>query len=505
MAALQAQQGTAVDEVPTFAAASYTFDLAENADGSTDRVSLGTVAATDPEGAAPVYSLVGSNDAGLFEIDANTGELYYKGSGEYYEPGTTSYDLTVRASDGSQTADTTVTVNVTDVDEAVAVDPPAEEVGQSTPQTVSEPDGGGSSADTTTGGRVALGETATGNIGSADDRDWFAVEMMAGAIYTIDLRGRRTGDGNLSDHLSDPYLRGRRTGDGNLSDPYLRGRRTGDGNLSDPYLRGIHDADGNLIANTTDDDGGASLNSRATFTPSASGTYYIAAGAYGSHQGTYEVEVTEEVPTVQVADAEAHEEYGTIVFRVTLSSASSRTVTVSYTTADDTATAGTLTFAPGETEKTVAVPIIDDTVEDSGETFRLLLSEPSGARRDDTEATATIFNSDPPPTSVPSPTARTCRPGPRPPVWSPRSTARTAARSRTGSTPASGDSARSSARARKPQGARRGRRLRTRLRKRSGWERRLPGSAGFQPASGSFRRHILAMAPPRLPAAPRRG
>ena len=340
---------------------------------------------------------MGNNDAGLFEIDANTGELYYKGSGEYYESGTTSSDLTVRASDGSQTADTTVTVNVTDVDEAVAVDRPAEEVGQSTPRTVSEPDGGGSSADTTTGGRVALGETATGNIGSADDRDWFAVEMMAGAIYTIDLRGRRTGDGNLSD-------------------PYLRGRRTGDGNLSDPYLRGIHDADGNLIANTTDDDGGASLNSRATFTPSASGTYYIAAGAYGGHQGTYEVEVTEEVPTVQVADAEAHEEHGTIVFRVTLSSASSRTVTVTYTTADDTATAGTLTFAPGETEKTVAMPIIDDTVEDSGETFRLLLSEPSGARRDDTEATATIFNSDPPPTSVPSPTARTCRPGPRPPV-----------------------------------------------------------------------------------------
>ena len=105
----------------------------------------------------------------------------------------------MRASDGSQTADTTVTVNVTDVDEAVAVDPPAEEVGQSTPQTVSEPDGKGSSADTTTGGRVALGETATGNIGSADDRDWFAVEMMAGAIYTIDLRGRRTGGGGHAD------------------------------------------------------------------------------------------------------------------------------------------------------------------------------------------------------------------------------------------------------------------------------------------------------------------
>ena len=62
-------------------------------------------------------------------------------------------------------------------------------------------------------------------------------------------------------------------------------------------------------------------------------------------------------------------------------------VTVDYRTQDGTATAGsdytstsgTLTFAPGEDKKTVSVPIMDDAVEDSGETFTLVLSNASGA------------------------------------------------------------------------------------------------------------------------------
>ena len=70
-----------------------------------------------------------------------------------------------------------------------------------------------------------------------------------------------------------------------------------------------------------------------------------------------------------------------------LSRASTSTVTVRYRTADGTATAGsdytaasgTVTFAPGETRKTINVRILDDSVEDSGETFFVELSNPSGA------------------------------------------------------------------------------------------------------------------------------
>ena len=114
-------------------------------------------------------------------------------------------------------------------------------------------------ADTSTTGSVTVGGTTTGEIGSSGDRDWFAVDLVAGRTYVIDLRGRPTGDGTLSD----------------------------------PYLRGVHDADGNLISGTTNDDGGQGYNSRLTFTATESGTHYIAAGAYSSRQGTYELEVTD--------------------------------------------------------------------------------------------------------------------------------------------------------------------------------------------------------------------
>ena len=253
---------TDVAEAPAFAQAGYTFDLAENADGSVARLSLGTVSATDPDGGSVSYGIEGGNGSGRFEIGAASGELFYVGGGEDYETGSTSFELTVRASDGEQTTDTSVTVNVTDVDEPVVVDPPVTQPDQSTPQTVSESAGEDFSTDPSTSGRVAVGDTATGRIGSSGDRDWFAVELVAGRTYAIDLRGSPTDDGTLSD----------------------------------PYLRGIYDADGNRIANTTNDDGGRGYNSRLTFTATESGTHYIAAGAWSSRRGTYEVEVTDTSP-----------------------------------------------------------------------------------------------------------------------------------------------------------------------------------------------------------------
>ena len=73
---------------------------------------------------------------------------------------------------------------------------------------------------------------------------------------------------------------------------------------------------------------------------------------------------------------------------VWLNRSKSSPVLVSYATEDGTATAGsdytavsgTLTFLSGETRKTVDVPILDDNVEDSGETFWLVLSNAQGAK-----------------------------------------------------------------------------------------------------------------------------
>ena len=106
--------------------------------------------------------------------------------------------------------------------------------------------------------------------------------------------------------------------------------------------------------------------------------------------------------SLSVADATA-EEGARLEFRVTLSRAADRRVSVSYHTEDGTATArsdyeavsGTLIFAAGETAKTLTVATLDDVIDDDGETLTLRLSGYSGAYLEDSEATGTIHNNDP--------------------------------------------------------------------------------------------------------------
>ena len=111
-------------------------------------------------------------------------------------------------------------------------------------------------------------------------------------------------------------------------------------------------------------------------------------------------------PGLAVADAEVQEgANATLAFAVTFSRAPSSTVTVDYATSDGTATAGsdytaasgTLSFAPGETEKTVSVPVLDDGHDEGSETLTLTLSNASGAYLEDGTAMGTINNSDPMP------------------------------------------------------------------------------------------------------------
>ena len=111
-------------------------------------------------------------------------------------------------------------------------------------------------------------------------------------------------------------------------------------------------------------------------------------------------------PALAVADVSVTEgTAATADFVVTLEPATSVTVTVDYATADGTATAGsdytaasgTLTFDAGETTKTVSVPVLDDSAEDSGETFTLTLRNASGAVLLRAVATGTILNTEPRP------------------------------------------------------------------------------------------------------------
>ena len=94
-------------------------------------------------------------------------------------------------------------------------------------------------------------------------------------------------------------------------------------------------------------------------------------------------------PELHVRDLVVDEAAGLARFIVTLGrldgQAANNPVTVRYATADGsaqagsdyTATSGTLTFLPGESVKTVTVPLLNDSVAEGAEQFSLVLSEPT--------------------------------------------------------------------------------------------------------------------------------
>ncbi|HEY2840404.1 MAG TPA: Calx-beta domain-containing protein [Pirellulales bacterium] len=92
----------------------------------------------------------------------------------------------------------------------------------------------------------------------------------------------------------------------------------------------------------------------------------------------------------------------TLTFTATLSQPSARTVTVDYTTADGSATAGsdyetksgTLTFIAGSTSQTIDVQIDGDTDTEGNETFTVNLSNAVNATPDTLQATGSILNDD---------------------------------------------------------------------------------------------------------------
>lgn len=107
-----------------------------------------------------------------------------------------------------------------------------------------------------TAGPIAINTPAAGNLSALGDRDWFRVSLVAGRTYTVSLGGAGGGVGSLAD----------------------------------PYLR-LLDGNGQIVA--LDDDAGPAADSALTYTPTASGTYYVMAGAYDDGStGTYRVSVT---------------------------------------------------------------------------------------------------------------------------------------------------------------------------------------------------------------------
>ena len=114
-------------------------------------------------------------------------------------------------------------------------------------------------------------------------------------------------------------------------------------------------------------------------------------------------------PGIYVKDATVDEKDGQALIGVILGQQSNSVITVDYATASGTAGAadytprsGTLTFAPGQTAKTIAVPVADDGATEPAERFTLSLANAVNATIANGTGTATIGANDGTPTTLPA-------------------------------------------------------------------------------------------------------
>jgi len=103
---------------------------------------------------------------------------------------------------------------------------------------------------------ISAGDTFSGTIATAGDRDGLRIHLDAGNTYQFEMLGAASGF-----------------------------------TLNDPYLR-LYDSAGTLLEDA--DDGGARWDSQLTFTASASGDYYLDASAFqDGHTGSYQLSATQ--------------------------------------------------------------------------------------------------------------------------------------------------------------------------------------------------------------------
>ena len=118
--------------------------------------------------------------------------------------------------------------------------------------------------------------------------------------------------------------------------------------------------------------------------------------------GTFTI-TDDDTPSLSINDVSTSDESNAATnMTVTLSEASTKTVTVDFATSNGTATAGsdytatnnTLTFSAGETSKTIPVTVLSDTLDEANETVTMTLSSATNATISDATGTFTITDDD---------------------------------------------------------------------------------------------------------------
>ena len=199
-------------------------------------------------------------------------------------------------------------------------------------------------------------------------------QPAAGRPFTVSFRVTRSDNGR-------PFLRGTMTGDPSIAGRVVQHTESFKGGTARVSLVVPASATGKTLRVAVAIKDGATKTSRVA-------TYRI--------QGR---------PSVSVGDASVTEgNAGTtpLSFPVTLSAASTQPVSVTFATADGTATApsdyatasGTVTFGPGETSKTISVGVVSDLAIEQDESLTVTISGAVGATIAGATATGRITNDD---------------------------------------------------------------------------------------------------------------
>ena len=109
---------------------------------------------------------------------------------------------------------------------------------------------------TTTGARIAVGQSATGMIGAEGDRDWYAADLEAGQTVVVQVHGASDDGGSLFD--------------------------------ADLY---VYDSAGQYVA--YDFDSGTGRNAHLAFTATTGSAYYLEVDGYLGHTGGYEITLSQ--------------------------------------------------------------------------------------------------------------------------------------------------------------------------------------------------------------------
>jgi uncharacterized delta-60 repeat protein len=251
---------TDVNEAPVVTATS--FNVAEN---SANGTVVGTVSASDVDaGQTLAYSITAGNTGSAFAINSTTGQITVADGTQLNFEGTKTYSLTVQAQDngtGTLTGNNTITINLTDVNEAPTVNAIA--------FNVAENSANGTVIGTAPASDVDAGQTLTYSITGGNTGSAFAINSSTGQItvadgtqlnfegtktYSLTVQARDNGTGTLT---------GSNTITLNLTDaneaPSLTGNATLTAILEDATVN-LGDTIANLFSGKFSDvDAGASL------------------------------------------------------------------------------------------------------------------------------------------------------------------------------------------------------------------------------------------------------